>query len=443
MIRMENTTETIEKKLGAACFKCTDNIGRFVRRFEFQKNVNMVLFSSDLLDGNANRSKEFDNNGKNILKSFTRKYSVSKLSNEYNVEIDGKDTMCVTSKIKIPVHHWSFLDNLHRNARIVVRRMLKDRTKTSTKYYKEVPSVIAKSLSAKYQRNKKCKSVKNLVMPISGDKGRAIKWEKGGIRVPSIFKKEIIPFHPTKTVLGVRAIELFKKRSVWYVSIVYETPVIKQATFKNVMGVDRNVRGNVATCALSNGKVRKFGPDMWSVKNDHRNRIKKLQSKNKMTLCKKLSGTQRNKQRDVNHKVSKSIVDLASETSSAIVLENLSGIRKGKAKRFVNKTQWAEQQLDVFIRYKAALSGVPVFYVSPYNTSKACSKCGAINSPNGKDFKCKICDYGDDRDANAAFNIRNRFLKSNVMPRACDVRHIGEPLTNPCFVNEKLISYAK
>jgi hypothetical protein len=71
-------------------------------------------------------------------------------------------------------------------ARICVDRMMENRERASSAFYPEIPCVIAKSLIAKYQRNQKCKVAKNLVLPICGDKGKQIKLEGNGIRIPAV-----------------------------------------------------------------------------------------------------------------------------------------------------------------------------------------------------------------------------------------------------------------
>ena len=67
--------------------------------------------------------------------------------------------------------------------------MLVRRELSSSKFYPEVPCVIAKSLVAKYQRNKRSRVVRNLVPPLCGDKGKQIKLEGNGIRILALFRK--------------------------------------------------------------------------------------------------------------------------------------------------------------------------------------------------------------------------------------------------------------
>lgn len=305
--------------------------------------------------------------------------------------------------------------------------MLENRKESSSKYYNSIPCVVSKSLITKYQKNKKIKSVKRLTIPICGDKGKQVKIEGNGIRIPAIFKKEIIPVPFPKPIVGtVRQIEFFKRKGVWYISYSYFVCKEKTIHYIDVIGVDRNSRGNIAV--ISNprtGKVLKLGPDGGGLKYNYRRRRAQLQKKGKPKLLVKLNKKQSNRSKDINHKVSSAIVNHAKEHRSAIVLENLGTIRKGKAKRYVDKSQWAFYQLETFILYKAALLGIPVFYIDPRNTSKACSRCGHINNPNGKQFHCDKCGHVDHRDSNAAFNIALRFLQSNSMSSACAVSTIG------------------
>jgi putative transposase len=310
--------------------------------------------------------------------------------------------------------------------------MLEDRTKSSSKYYKEIPCVLAKSLISKYQRNKKLKHVKNLVLPVCGDKGKQVKIVEGGIRIPAFFKKSILPASFPKPIFGfIRQVEFFKRGGKWFMSYSYNTPVLSKQEVKGFIGVDRNSVGNVAVCAdVMTGKVRKLGPDTAGITKNFRNRRKNLQKKGAKLALTKICRKQSRRIKDINHKVSKSLVDYAKLHRSAIVLEDLGKIsKKGKAKRYVQKSQWSFYQLETFIKYKAALLGIPIFYVNPAYTSQVCSRCGSINKPNGKHYKCS-CGHFDHRDSNAAFNISANewfIYEQTAGHSASVVGHIGVP----------------
>lgn len=347
--------------------------------------------------------------------------------------IDEKEfTMCLTFKIVIPDNLTPILDELYQRASICVHRMLEDRAKTSSKYYKEIPCVLVKSLISKYQRNKKLKRVKNLVLPVCGDKGKQVKIVDGGIRIPAFFKKSILPVVFPKPVSGfIRQVEFFKRNGKWFMSYSYNTPVLQEQEVQGFLGVDRNSVGNVVVCAdVMSGKVRKLGPDVSGITKNFRDRRKNLQKKRAKNALKKIKKKQSNRVKDINHKVSRSIVDYAKSHSLAIVLEDLGKISKGKAKRYVQKSQWSFYQLETFIKYKASLLGIPIYFVNPAYTSQVCSRCGSINKPNGKNYKCS-CGHLDHKDSNAAFNIcaSGWFLYGQTVGHSASiVRPIGGPL---------------
>ena len=312
----------------------------------------------------------------------------------------------LTFKIVISHEHASVLDGLYLKSKVCIKRMLEDKTKKSSKYYKEIPCVLSKSLISKYQRNKKLKSVKNLVLPICGDKGKQVKIVDDGIRIPAFFKKSVIPVVFPKPIVGfIRHVEFFKRDGKWFMSYSYHTPRFPEYKSEGFVGVDRNSVGNVATIAdIKTGKVRKIGPSTAVITKNFRNRRAKLQRKKAKLTLTKIKRKQSRRIKDINHKVSRTIVDYAKLHRSAIVLEDLGKISKGKVKRYVQKSQWSFYQLETFIKYKAALIGVPIVSVNPAYTSQICSRCGNRNIPNGKHYKCS-CGHFDHRDANAAFNI--------------------------------------
>ena len=112
--------------------------------------------------------------------------------------------------------------------------------------------------------------------------------------------------------------------------------------------------------------------------------------------------------KNINHKISKFLVDLAVKEKAKLVLENLRNIRKTAKTRKSFKyalNSWSFYQLQIFLQYKAQLAGVEISYIDPYRTSKCCSICGLIGNRNDKNFKCDNCSHVDHADSNAAFNI--------------------------------------
>ena len=323
--------------------------------------------------------------------------------------MEGKieDTMCLTFKVILSHKFSPILEELYKNSLTEVKKMLQNRKESSSKYYKSIPCVVAKSLITKYQQNKKCKGIKSLTIPICGDKGKQVKIVEGGVRIPAIFKKEVIPVPFPKKIFGnIRQVEFFKRKRKWFMSYSYDVLKEKPINTNACIGVDRNSVGNVATVAVANNIVF-LGPSSAGLSKNFRNRRAKLQKKGAKDALKKIKRKQSNRTKEINHKVSKEIVNLAKLHCSAIALENLGQIsKKGKAKRYVQKSQWSFYQLETFIKYKAALLGVPLIFVNPAYTSQGCSECGSINKTQGKKYMCKTCGYVAHRDANASINIR-------------------------------------
>ena len=116
------------------------------------------------------------------------------------------------------------------------------------------------------------------------------------------------------------------------------------------------------------------------------------------------------------HRVSKKLVEVASQERSAIVLEDLRGMNPGRRSKRTNRrlSSWPRGELHRQIEYKAALAGVPVIKVNPAWTSKTCPVCGARRRERvGQDFVCEMCDWEMDRQHNAACNILKTALASH------------------------------
>ena len=315
---------------------------------------------------------------------------------------------CVKVKIADTLAHG--LDEVLRRCELAVERMLADRALSSSKYYGDLlPCVVSKSLIAKYQKNPKCHQVKNLVIPVCGDKGKQIKLVTGGIRIPALFKKDVPPVQWPREITGhVRSIELFRRKGEWFGSICYNTPKDEAIQTTGVIGVDRNSVSNIAVLAdPQTGVVRKFGICPARTKHVLRRRRKNLARAGKTRLLKKLYRKQRRRMSYENHRATRAVVNYAATHRRAVVMERLEKVRSkdSKIRCYSERNQWAFAQFGSMLRYKCALRGIPLVEVDPAYTSQTCSRCGSIHRPNGKQFRCLTCGHNAHRDANAAFNI--------------------------------------
>lgn len=118
--------------------------------------------------------------------------------------------------------------------------------------------------------------------------------------------------------------------------------------------------------------------------------------------------------RDVNHCISKRLVDCAKGTRRAIAVEDLGGIRERITVRRNQRARhngWSFSQLRLFIEYKSKLAGVPVLVVSAKNTSRTCPQCSHCEKKNRKsqsEFVCRHCGYSNNADYVGALNVRTR-----------------------------------
>jgi IS605 OrfB family transposase len=350
----------------------------------------------------------------------------SKLRTKDDVHGQVVNTVACTVKIKIPDTLAHRLNGLLLDIAPCVDRMLRNRDESSSKYYPEIPCVVSKSLIAKYQRNRKCKAVSNLVIPICGDKERQIKVQGAGVRIPALFQKEILPLafvHPCIADERGRhnvSAEFFMRGGEWYGAFSYKTPTAPRFEPTGVVGVDRNSVGHVATMAdLQTGKVLHLGFNPARTKAAFRGRKANLQRAKKNRLLYKIKRKQSRRTQHENHIVSKVIVDYAATHRRAIALEDLGEVRsKGsKIRSYTERSQWSFFQLLQYIRYKAALRGVEIIEVSAAYSSQECSRCHGLTKPSGKSFVCSYCFHKDHRDANAAFNIAQRGMPIGGLAR--------------------------
>jgi IS605 OrfB family transposase len=143
----------------------------------------------------------------------------------------------------------------------------------------------------------------------------------------------------------------------------------------------------------------------------HRQRLQTANTRRARWRLRQLARTESRFQKDVNHGISKRLVQKAHTTRKALALEELTHIRERVTVRREQRRvrhSWAFRQLRTFLTYKAAQAGVGVVAVDPRNTSRTCSVCGhceKANRPDQAHFRCLRCGYACAADTNAAVNI--------------------------------------
>lgn len=111
-----------------------------------------------------------------------------------------------------------------------------------------------------------------------------------------------------------------------------------------------------------------------------------------------------NQRTDFLHKLSRNIV----QQYGFIAVENLNikgMVRNHCLAKHISDASWSE--FIRYLEYKAVMSGSKLVKVDPRNTSKTCSKCGAVAEMplNQRQFSCPNCGFVCHRDLNASINI--------------------------------------
>ena len=206
-----------------------------------------------------------------------------------------------------------------------------------------------------------------------------------------------------------------------------------------VLGVDLGVTNIAAT---SDGDIHTSATIERNRRKQQRLRtdLQKRGSLSAKRHLRKLAGRQSCFQADVNHCISKHIVQEAQRTNRAIGLEELTDIRartrvRGKEQR-AKRRNWAFAQLRAFLTYKACLAGIPVILVDPAYTSQRCYVCGHTERANRRsqaEFVCQACGYANHADYNASLNIAFLAWASVNTPIVSDAASVAAPETSSRF----------
>jgi putative transposase len=285
------------------------------------------------------------------------------------------------------------------------KRKRKCRSSKDVKDFK-LPSAISNQILKKYGSQKNIKEVHNvnLIVP-----NQSIKLNRNA---------HTITITPLKLTLNYQFPEDFQKVNQIELDSIYAyisctVPEIPEVIpYEAIMGVDRNTTGHIAVSAnLNTGQVRMMGKKAFHVHKKYKNIRRKLQKNGKFRKVKRMKDRESRIVKDLNHKISRKLVETAKDQHAVLVFEDLSGIRNTKKQHHSFKHalhSWSFYQLQTFVEYKAKLLGVSYVYVDPAYTSKDCSRCGARGQRYKKNFKCPVCGHVNHADVNAAFNIALR-----------------------------------
>jgi len=219
--------------------------------------------------------------------------------------------------------------------------------------------------------------------------------------------------------------DLFLRNNGVFLHIVFEKDIPDTKPIDNIVGIDRGIN----KIAVTSDNTFFGGGHIKHVSKRYEKLRKNLQScgsRSAKRHLRKISKKENRFRADVNHKVSKQIVNSLPE-GSTIILEDLKSIRQTARLRKKQRKQlhkWNFFQFQQFLTYKAETKGIKVEYVDSRYTSQKCSVCGYTSRSNRQHqsvFKCTHCGFSLSADLNASRNIRQNYLDATSHPDRASV----------------------
>ncbi|MBL8132436.1 MAG: transposase [Anaerolineae bacterium] len=207
--------------------------------------------------------------------------------------------------------------------------------------------------------------------------------------------------------------DLVYRKGKFFLYTTCEVEADSPMEVEDFLGVDLGVR-NIATD--SDGEIHSAS-HLLNVRHRYsrlRRKLQKKGTKSAKRLLKKRSLRESRFAKDVNHQISKHLVQKAQDSGRGIALEDLTHIRTRvtvQRRRRDDLHSWAFADLRVKFAYKAERAGIPVECIDARYTSQQCSCCGHTarsNRPNQSTFRCQSCGFVSHADWNAAVNIGRR-----------------------------------
>jgi putative transposase len=306
-------------------------------------------------------------------------------------------------------------------------------------------SAIANQILKKYGKNKKAKAVSKVKMTVPS---QSINLDKDNKTITIPCLKYSTSYNFPTNFEKVNQIEIGEQ--YLYVSVSIEEPpnnylpCMPNVTNNKFIEVDLNTTGHVAV--ISNprtGKVWKLGKAAEHIHKKYRDIRRGLQKQGKYRKVKQIKDRESRVVRNLNHHISKKIVQIAVKTESCIRLERLQNIRQNKkhAKSFnYSLNSWSFYQLKTFVEYKSKLQGIYFDYIDPRYTSQTCSRCGHIGKRTDKKFKCRnpYCRHIDHADVNASFGIGKPILYCDIIPKGKGMDRFNIDRSDKCNDNDML-----
>jgi putative transposase len=133
--------------------------------------------------------------------------------------------------------------------------------------------------------------------------------------------------------------------------------------------------------------------------------------------------------RDMEHKISRAIVDVAVERCAGTIVigdvrDVADGVNKGKdANQKISG--WNHGKIRSYVGYKAEAEGIAVALQDEHYTSQTCPSCTHRHKPRGRIYRCGQCGFSGHRDVVGQVNILSAYLHGapGTLPAPTVVKH--------------------
>ena len=289
-------------------------------------------------------------------------------------------------------------------------QVLQDVLRRLDKTFKNFFRRVKKGEKAGYPRFKgKCR-YDSFIYPQSGF---VFDYQKKKLRLSKIGGINIKQHRPIPSEGVIKTCTIRRDVDHWYACFSLELPDPQaQRELKKAIGVDVGLK---SLLTLNNGETidnpRWFRKSEKKLAKAQRRKDRKLKgSNNRHKQNKKVAQLHRmvrNQRKDFHHKLSRKLVD----TYDLIVYENLkitNMVKNHHLAKSISDAGWG--QLRCFTEYKAEEAGTLVEYVSAYNTTQLCSRCGKIvpKTLATRIHRCPYCGLDLARDHNSAITVLHR-----------------------------------
>lgn len=208
--------------------------------------------------------------------------------------------------------------------------------------------------------------------------------------------------------------KVLKLKGKWYlhISATKDVDDFTKDNVQHVVGIDRGLRF-LATTFDEKDKTAFYSGKQILAKRKHfkakRAELQSVGTKSAKRKLKHLSQKENRWMSDVNHQISKTLIDKYG-ANTLFILEDLTGISFERQNQD-DINSWAFYQLEQFLTYKAHLNKSKVLKVSAKYTSQRCPKCGSIKKRNRNhqlhEYHCDSCGYTSNDDRLGAMNIQS------------------------------------